>query len=55
MKTAVLLILVGLVVDSSYALLISEDLDETQPSEDENRLKRNIFLRTGAPRHFWVL
>ena len=56
MKTAVLLVLVSLVVDSSHALLISEDLDETQPSENElNRLKENILLRTGALRHFCVL
>ena len=55
MKTAVFLVLVGLVVDSSYAWLINEDLDENQPLEDENRLNGNISLRAGTQRHFCVL
>ena len=55
MKTAVVLVLVSLVVDPSYTLLISEDPDQTQPSEDENRLKRNIFLPIGALRQFFEL
>lgn len=53
MKTLVLLMLVGLVVDSSYALLFSED--KTQPSEDENILTREISYRTGALRHSLIL
>lgn len=53
MKTAVLLVLFGLAVELSYALLISED--KTQPSEDEDRLKRNSFLHTGTLRYACVL
>ena len=55
MKTAVLLVLVSLMVDTSYTLFISEDPDQTHPSEDENNMKRNIFLRIGTLRQFFEL
>lgn len=51
MKTVVLLMSVGLVVDTSYALLFSEG--KNRPSEDENRLTREASHRTGALRHTW--